>query len=87
MVSLYAGTKISVKVDSELSGEVEVRVGCTKGLCCHLFAVVVDVVTQFAREGALHELLYADVFVLMIETIEGLRNKFLKWNEAFENKG
>ena len=51
------------------------------------FAVVVDVVTEFAREGALSELLYADDLVLMSETIEGLRNKFLKWKEAFESKG
>ena len=52
-----------------------------------IFAVVVDAVTEFAREGALSELLYADGLVLMSETIEGLRNKFLKWNEAFESKG
>ena len=30
--------------------------------------------------------MYADVAVLMIERIEGLRNKFLKWKEAFESK-
>ena len=46
-----------------------------------------DVATEFAREGALSELLYADDLVLMSETIEGLRDKFLKWKEAFENKG
>ena len=40
--------------------------------------MVVDVVTEFAREGMLSELLYADDSVLMSETIEGLRNKFLK---------
>ena len=34
----------------------------------------------------LSELLYADDFVLMSETIEVLRDKFLKWTEAFENK-
>ena len=39
-----------------------------------LFAVMVDVVTEFAREGALSELLYADGLVLMSETFEGLRN-------------
>ena len=43
-----------------------------------LFAVVVDVLTDFSREGALSELLYADDLVLMSETIEGLRNRFLK---------
>ena len=48
--------------------------------------MVVDVVTEFAREGALCELLYADDLVLMSETTEGLRNKFLKW-KAFESKG
>ena len=51
-----------------------------------LFAVVVDV-TEFAREGALGELLYADDLVLMSETIEGLMNKFLKWKDTFESKG
>ena len=40
--------------------------------------------TEFAREGALSELLYADDFVLMSETIKGLRNEFLKWKDAFE---
>ena len=48
---------------------------------------MVDVVTQFAREGVLSELLYADDLVLMSETIEAHRNKFLKWKEAFESKG
>ena len=46
-----------------------------------LFALVVDVVTEFAREGAISELLYADDLVLMSETIEGLKDKFLKWKE------
>ena len=38
-------------------------------------------------ESALAELHYSDDFVLMSETIEGLRDMFLKWKEAFENKG
>ena len=44
-----------------------------------IFAVVVDVVTELARECAISELLYADVLALMSETIEGLMDKFLKW--------
>ena len=48
--------------------------------------MVVDVVTEIAREGALSELLYADD-LFMSETINGFRNKFLKWKEAFESKG
>ena len=35
----------------------------------------------------MYELSHAYDLVLMIETIEGLRNKFLKWKEAFESKG
>ena len=35
----------------------------------------------------LSELLYAVDLVVMSETIERLRNKFLKWKEAFESKG
>ena len=35
-------------------------------------------------ESALSELLYD--LDLMSEIIEGLRNKFLKWKEAFESK-
>ena len=60
---------------------------CTKDLCCHffLFAVVVDVVTEFAREGVLSELLYSGDSIPMSETTEGLRNKFLKWKETFES--
>ena len=55
-------------------------------LSTFIFAVVVDVVTEFARESALSKLLYSDDLVLVSETIEGLRNKLLKWKEAFENK-
>ena len=40
-----------------------------------LFAVVVDVATEFTREGALSELLHADDLVLMSVKIEGLSNK------------
>ena len=41
-----------------------------------LFAVLVDVVTEFASYGALSELLYPGDLVLISETIERLRNKF-----------
>ena len=78
-----------VRVDSELSEEFEAKVEMHQGsvLSPFLFAVMVDVVTEFTREGALSELLYVDDLVLMSETIEGLRNKIIKWKEAFESKG
>ena len=37
VMSLYEGAKTRVRVDFEMSEEFEVKVGCTKGLCCHLF--------------------------------------------------
>ena len=38
-------------------------------------------------EGALSDLLYAVNLFLMSETLDGLRNKLLKWKEAIESKG
>ena len=52
-----------------------------------LLALEVDVVTEFAREGALNQLLCIEDLVLMSETIEGLRDKFLNWKEAFDSRG
>ena len=75
-------------MDSEFSEELEVKVGMHQGsvLSLLLLAAVIYVVREFARDGALSELLYADDLVLMSETIEGLWNKFIKWKEAFESK-
>ena len=87
VMSLYEGAKTWVRVDSELSEEFEVKVGMHQGSVRSpfLFAVVVDVVTEFAREGALRELLYADHLVLVSETIKGHRDTFFKFKEAFES--
>ena len=52
-----------------------------------LFVVMIDVVTIFARDGALSELLCDYDLFLMSQTIKGIRNKILKWKEAFESKG
>ena len=46
-----------------------------------IFAVMADVVTEFARECVLSEL-SMPMTALISETIIGLRNKFLKWKEA-----
>ena len=36
VMSLYEEEKTRVRVDSELSEELELRWGCTNDLCCHL---------------------------------------------------
>ena len=85
---LYEGAKTRVEVDSESSEEFEVNVGMHQVYVLSPFLLAV-VVTEFAREGALSELYasYADNLVLMSETIEGLRDKYLKWKEAFVSMG
>ena len=59
-------------MNSELSEEFKVKVWMHQRsvLSPFHFALVVDVVTEFVREGALSKLLYADDLVLMSETIE-----------------
>ena len=72
VMSLYDGAKTKVRVHSEWSEEFVVKVGMHQGsaLTPFILSVVVDVVTEFAREGALSELLYANDLVLMSETIK-----------------
>ena len=59
MVSLYEGAKARFRVDSELSEKLEVNV-VMYPLSPFLFEVVVYVLTKFAKDGALIQLLYAD---------------------------
>ena len=53
LMSLYEGTTTRVRVDSELSDELEVTLGMQQGsvLSPLLYALVVEVVTEFARES------------------------------------
>ena len=78
VLSLYLRAKTRVGVDSEPSEEYEAKVRMHQGcvLSPFLFALVIDVVTELAGEGALSELLYAGDIVLTSETIEGLWDKF-----------
>ena len=87
VMSLHERTKTRVREDSELSEKFYFKVGMRyASVLSPFFALVVVVVTEFARDGSLGELLYADELVLMIETIEGLRNKSTKWKDAFVSK-
>ena len=83
VMSLYEGAMRRVRMDSAMSEEFE---DAARICVITFFSVVVDV-TEFARKGVLRKLLCADDLVLMSETIMGLRNKFMKWKEAFESNG
>ena len=74
---------------SESSEEFLVQVGVHQGsvLSPLLFAISMDIILENAKEGLMNEILYADHLVLMSESIENLKEKFLKWKEAFESKG
>lgn len=89
VMSLYDGAKTKVKIDSKLTDEFSVEVGVHQGsvLSPLLFAIVVDVVTEEAREDLMWEILYADDLVLIAESMIELRKKFEKWKTAFEKKG
>ena len=78
VMSLYEGSRTKVRVGSGTSDEFGVRVGVHQGsvLSPLIFAIVVDVVTEHAREGLLNEILYADDLVLMSESLEDLRERF-----------
>ena len=62
VLSQHDGAKTRDSVDFELSDVFEVKVAKHQGsvLSPFLFAAVVDVVIEFATDGALSELLYAD---------------------------
>ena len=57
-----------------------VQVGVHQGsaLSPLLFAIAVDVISENAREGLMNEILCADDLVLMSESVENLKEKFLK---------
>ena len=63
---------------SALSEEFLVQVGVHQGseLSLLLFAIVVDVISENAREGMMNKMLYVDDLVLMRESIENLKEKF-----------
>ena len=70
---------------SELSEVFEANVGVHQGsvLSAFLFAVVIDVVTELARQGALNDFLYADDFGFIGETIDVLGNNSGNSNQGF----
>ena len=64
-----------------------VRVGLESSLLLLLvFAIVVDMVRESVRNGFMSEMLYMEDLLLTSEMMEGLRERFSKWKEAFNSK-
>ena len=89
VMSLYEGAKTRVRVGLELSKKFEVKVVVQQGsvLLPLVFAIADDVGMESARNGLVSEMLCADDLVLTSKTMEGLKEKFRKWKEAFMSKG
>ena len=89
VMRLYEGSRTKARVGSGTSDKFGVRVGLHQRsvLPPLIFAVVVDVVTENARERLLNEILYADDLVLMSESLEDLRERFQRWRKALVGKG
>ena len=89
VMSVYEGSSMKVIVGSGTSEEFGLRVGVHQESVQSplIFAIVVDVVTKHAREGLLNEILYTDDLLLMSESLEDLRERFVRWRSAFEGKG
>ena len=68
VMSMYEEVTIKIKVGTGFSNEFPVKVGVHQGfvLLPLLFAIVMDVVTEDAREGLMHEILYADDLVIPV---------------------
>ena len=89
VMSLYDDAKTRVRVGLELSVEFEVKVDVHQGsvLLPLVFVILIDVARESMRNGLMSEMLYVDDLVLKSKTMEGLREKFWEWKEAFESKG
>ena len=73
---------------SGLSEEFLVQVGVYQEFSWFplIFAILVDVITKYLKEGLISEILYTDDLALVSEYKENLREKFLTRSEAFERK-
>ena len=83
----HHGATTNVRGECELFVEFLVQVGVHQGsvLLPLFFAITVSVITEHAR-GLKNEILYAVDLFLMGESIQNLKEMFLKRNDASESK-
>ena len=88
VMKMYKEALSQVKVEGEDLKEFAVRLGVYQGpaLSPFFIAVMIDVVTEeVANEG--RALIYADDLVLICETKEEARQRFVAWRNVLESKG
>ena len=78
VISMYKRAKTRVKVGDGHSEEFDVGVHQGSVLSPFLFSIVLDVLSEDGRKGALYKLLYADDLVLMEGTMEELKAQFIR---------
>ena len=81
--------KNAVSSDGELSSSFSVKVGVHQetSLSPILFTMVIDVLTEDARDGSLMELLCAEDLVLCGESSNEVMDKYGRWKNELEGKG
>ena len=77
---MYKGAQMRVQVGGEHSEKFNVGLGVHQEsvLSPFLFSIMLDVLPDDGRKGALYELLYADDLVLMAGTMEELEAQFIR---------
>ena len=86
---LYKGFKITVSVHEELSNFFSVTFGVHQGSALRpLFLImVVNVPTEYVRDGSLMELLSTDDLVLCEGSLNEVMGKYGRWKNGVEGKG
>jgi hypothetical protein len=86
---MYEGAKTVVRTVDGDSESFAVKVGLHQGsvLSPLLFLVVMDVIAKEIREGLQWEILYAYDIVLIVMSMEELKDKILRWKATMEAKG
>ena len=86
---MYEGARTTVRTKYGETEVFPVEVGLHQGsaLSPFLFLVVIDTLTRELRNNELWELLFADDLVIMADTEEEVKERFLIWKRTLEQKG
>ena len=87
VMSMYKKAKTRVQAGGEHWEEFDAGVGVhQESVFSPFLSIVLDILSEDGRKGALYELFYAGYLVLIAETMEELETQFIGWKAAFEEK-